>query len=150
MLEALIRGLHLMSVLAVFVGMLIVLPSASTPIDRESGSQLLKIYYLKLSALLIAALTGLTLWLAVGKPASFYTDNPVFHAKLGVFAIVALVLLTQAVVIRQFLGQITHAEKAQPAKLPRWLGASQKAVVVLFLAAPPLAYLMARGIGYAG
>jgi putative membrane protein len=145
MIEALIRGIHLIAVLAVFVGMLIVLPSASTPVDRESGSQLLKIYYLKLAALLVAALAGLILWLAIGKPASFYTDNPVFHVKLGVFAFLALALTAETLSVRRFLGQAT-----EPARLPAWLGIVQKVMLLLFLVVLPLAYLMARGIGYPG
>ena len=85
MLEALVRGLHLISVLAVFVGTLIVLPTGSSALDKTAISQLVKLYCLKLAALLVAMMSGLTLWLAIGKPAVFYSGNPVFHAKLGVF-----------------------------------------------------------------
>jgi putative membrane protein len=33
----------------------------------------------------------LFLWLYVGKPSSFYTSNGVFHAKIGLFLVIALI-----------------------------------------------------------
>ncbi len=145
MLEALVRGLHLLSLLAVFIGTLIILPSASATVDKTSASQLVKIYGLTLAALLVAFLTGLTLWLAIGKPATFYSGNPVFHAKLGAFALFTLLLIAQLVSVYRFVRQ-----HSMPGKLPKWLGYLQKTSLLVFLVTPPLAYLMARGLGYSG
>lgn len=143
MLEAIVRGVHLFSLLAVFLGTLIVLPSASVAVDKTSASQLFRIYGLKLAALLIAALSGLMLWLVIGKPASFYSGNPVFHAKLGVFTLFALLLIVQLMAVGKFVRQ-----NPIPERLPKWLGYLQKTALLLFLVMPPLAYLMARGLGY--
>lgn len=145
MLEALVRGLHLISVLAVFVGTLIVLPTGSSALDKTAISQLVKLYCLKLAALLVAMMSGLTLWLAIGKPAVFYSGNPVFHAKLGVFTLLTLLIVIQLIVTNQ-LGR----QSGLPAKLPGWLGWLQKSALLTFLTLPPLAYLMARGLGYSG
>lgn len=145
MFEALVRGLHLISLLAVFIGTLIILPSASATVDKTSASQLVKIYGLTLAALFIALLSGLTLWFAIGKPATFYSDNPVFHAKLGAFALFTLLLIGQLISVNRFIRH--HPE---PGKLPKWLGYLQKTSVLVFLVIPPLAYLMARGLGYSG
>lgn len=145
MLEAIIHSVHLLSILAVFIGTLIVLPAASTAFERHSASQLLKVYYLKLASLLIALASGLTLWLVIGKPAEFYSNNAVFHAKVGAFMLFALILVVQIIAIRQFAQRTSL-----PTRLPRWLGFVQKTALVLFLTIPPLAYLMARGVGYSG
>ncbi|GFZ78057.1 membrane protein [Pseudohongiella nitratireducens] len=143
--EAIISSFHLLSVLAMFIGTLIVLPAASAEFDRQSAAQLLKVYYLKLACLLFALASGLTLWLAIGKPAEFYSNNAVFHAKLGIFMLFALLLVVQIVTIRRCM-----LCSSLPAQLPRWLGWVQKIALAIFLAIPPLAYLMARGIGYSG
>lgn len=143
MLEAIIRGLHLLSVLAVFIGALVVLPGASATLDRQSASQLLRVYSLKIASLLIAAASGMTLWLGIGKPATFYSNNPIFHAKLGVFTLLVLALIVQFIALWRF------ARRASlPDQLPRWLGYLQKTTLLLLLVLPPLAYLMARGAGY--
>ncbi|MEQ9210339.1 MAG: DUF2214 family protein [Pseudomonadales bacterium] len=40
---------------------------------------------------LFVLIAGLTLWLWVGKPAEFYNANPVFHAKFGIFILMAII-----------------------------------------------------------
>lgn len=38
----------------------------------------------------VVLVTGLLLWLGVGKEASFYSSNPLFHVKLTMFVLMAL------------------------------------------------------------
>lgn len=83
------------------------------------------------------------------KAASFYLSNPVFWAKLGVFAAVALLSIPPTVRLIRWSSEA----RAQPAFLPRdeqvrgvqrWLLAEALVLVVI----PFLAAAMARGVGH--
>ena len=94
-----------------------------------------------LSAVLII-IFGLILWFTVGKPADFYSANPVFHAKLGLFVLLLLIAAWPALFFfnnRKFSGDILP--------VPRTVRLCLKAEIALLIIIPLLATLMARGIG---
>ena len=100
-----------------------------------------------MSAMLVLATGGMRLaWGAKG--ASFYTGNPVFHTKLGLFVLVGLISIYPTV---QFL-RWTRFMKDNPRQMPD-VGAIVKVSKALFsqlglLALIPLAaVLMSRGVG---
>jgi putative membrane protein len=90
-------------------------------------------------------LFGLTLWLWIGKPAEFYSSNPLFHLKVGIFFLAALISLYPT----QFF--FRHRKStAQEIAVPRLLIWALRTEIVLLLILPVLAVLMARGIGLPG
>ena len=94
-----------------------------------------------ISAILVLAM-GLTLWLWVGKPREFYSSNPVFHLKLGLFALMAVLAAAPALFFRR------HREsEADSIVVPRHIRLALKVQLALLLVIPLLALLMARGIG---
>lgn len=97
-----------------------------------------------LAALALVA-AGLTLWLgSYGKSADFYSHNPVFHAKLGLFAAVGIASIYPTVFfIKQRKGNPTDAV-AIPVTVIRLL----RLELILLAIIPLLAGLMAKGIGY--
>lgn len=144
MAEALFRALHLLGALGMAAGLIIAtLAAGSLAADRQSYElayrTFRKIYAYTALAIVISIGAGLILWLAVGKPAAFFSNNPVFHAKL---ALVATLLATQ-VYPAWFLCR-SQWQQAIPAALIRM----QKIALPLLLVVPVLAYLVARGIGY--
>ncbi len=54
-------------------------------ITREDARNLYKVDLAFWAASVVALIAGLILWLGVGKPASFYSPNSLFHTKLGLF-----------------------------------------------------------------
>lgn len=87
-------------------------------------------------------LFGLTLWLWVGKPSEFYSTNPLFQIKLGLF--IALAILS----IYPTLFFSKHRRSEQDAIIvPRTVATVIKIELLVFLCIPVLAFLMARGIG---
>ena len=54
-------------------------------ITREDARNLYKVDLAFWAASAVALIAGLVLWLGVGKPASFYSPNSLFHTKLGLF-----------------------------------------------------------------
>lgn len=96
-----------------------------------------------LSALLLVA-AGLVLWFAVGKPAEFYTKNPVFHVKLSLAVILGLVSIYPTVFyIKNSRGPATEQLVALPNSI-RFAVYIQLAILIII---PLLATLMAKGIG---
>ena len=85
---------------------------------------------------------GLTLWLGVGKPAEFYNANPIFHIKVTLFVVVALLSIYPTIFLLKHRNT-SAAELSVPAPVVL----VKRLEVVFLLLIPLLAVLMARGVG---
>lgn len=86
---------------------------------------------------------GLALWLGgVGKPAAFYSANPVFHAKLGLFVLIAMLSIYPTAF---FLKQRNRAVAV--ISVPRSIPMAVRLEMLLLMVQPLLATLMAHGYG---
>jgi putative membrane protein len=94
-----------------------------------------------LSAALVL-LCGLTLWFWIGKPAAFYSGNPLFHLKVGLFVLIGLLSVYPT---RFYLRH--RKSTAEQISVPRPLIWVLRTEIGLLLLLPVLAVLMARGIG---
>lgn len=144
MAEVLFRTLHLLGVLGMAAGMIVATLAAgslATDNERHDSAYLTfrKIYALTAAAIVLAVGAGLVLWLMVGKPAAFFSNNPVFHAKIALVA----TLLATMIYPAWFL-----CHPRSPHAIPAPVLRLQKIALPLMLVIPVLAYLMARGIGY--
>ncbi|MEX0740257.1 MAG: DUF2214 family protein [Pseudohongiella sp.] len=144
MADAIFRGLHLFGALGMAAGLIIAsLAAGSLANDGEQHplayQTFRRIYAYTALAALLSIAGGLMLWLAVGKPAAFFSNNPVFHAKLGLVMVLLVTLIYPAWCLCRPRGQ-------NP--LPRSLLRLQKSALPLLVIVPVLAYLMARGVGY--
>ena len=79
----------------------------------------------------------------IGKPAAFYSSNPVFHTKLTLFLIIGIVSIYPSV----FLGKNRKGEQSEEVVIPSALVWSVRVELLLLLLLPLLATLMAKGIG---
>ncbi|MDE0982542.1 MAG: DUF2214 family protein, partial [Gammaproteobacteria bacterium] len=86
----LVRLLHFAAIFA-FAGALVIENMAIKPqITGEDARNLVKVDAVCGISALFVLTFGLTLWLWVGKPSEFYSSNPIFHAKLGLFTLMVL------------------------------------------------------------
>ena len=91
---------------------------------------------------IITLLAGLALWLWVGKPKAFYTQNPLFHIKLTLFGVIALLSLIPTVFfIRN--RNVPGDEIVVPHRIIR----IKRIELVMLSVMPLLAVFMARGFG---
>lgn len=89
------------------------------------------------------AVFGAILWLSgLGKPASFYAANPVFHAKLGLFVFIALISIYPTVFFMRH-----RRSAAATIEVPRSVLIVVRTELALLLVLPVLAALMAKGVG---
>ena len=93
------------------------------------------------SALLVLG-AGLTLWLWVGKPAEFYTANPMFHAKLTAFIVLGLLSIYPTLFLLK-----SRRKGLAITQVPKKIIMFVRAELLLVLIIPLLAVLMARGHG---
>ncbi len=146
-LEILFRYLHFLSILVMFSSVVsehLLLKPRMTRSEIQRLSVLDAVY--GVSALIIVGI-GLTLWFGVGKPAEFYTKNWIFHLKVGLFVIVAILSIYPTVFFLRNRKGNNPAELVDVPKSIVWLIRLE----LLLLAFIPLcAALMAKGIGYFG
>jgi putative membrane protein len=145
--EILLRYVHFISIFAI-VGSLVsehmLLKKSMTRAEIGKLARIDAVYGLAALTLLTA---GLTLWLGgYGKPAIYYTKNWVFHMKLTLFVMVALLSIYPTIFfIKNRMGQ-TDEVVAIP-KTIFWLLRFELLLLVII---PLLAGLMAHGVGFFG
>ncbi|BFM06414.1 DUF2214 family protein [Halioxenophilus aromaticivorans] len=92
----------------------------------------------------VVLLAGLSLWLLVGKPAGFYSSNPVFHAKLGLFGLMVLLSIYPTVTFLKL-----RKSNSPTLAIPKPVVMVVRLELLLFLIIPLLAVFMAQGRGLA-
>jgi len=97
-------------------------------------------------ATVVVLISGLLLWFAVGKPASFYTQNAVFHTKLLLFVILALLSVYPTI----FYIKARKGPGDEIVELPKPLIMVVRMELLFLALIPLLASMMSRGVGYFG
>jgi len=142
MLYTLIRTLHFVAIF-VLAGALVIENMALKPtINGEDARNLAKVDAVYGIAAVLTLLFGLTLWLWVGKPSEFYSLNPIFQFKLGLFFLMALLSIYPTMFFLRNRNSTADAIEVPPA-----IGILTKLELVLLFIIPLLAFLMTRGIG---
>lgn len=138
----LLRYLHFAALILLAGAVLIQNMAINKTISDEDARNLAKVDKAAGLGAVLSLVFGLALWLWVGKPAEFYSANPLFHAKLGLF----IVLLALAIRPALFLRGLRNTTQAQIA-VPDSVRILLRLELVVLIAMPILASLMARGIG---
>ncbi|NQV71349.1 MAG: DUF2214 family protein [Pseudohongiella sp.] len=138
----LVRLLHFAAIFAL-AGALIIENMALKPtINAEDARNLAKVDAVYGASAVLVFLFGLTLWLWVGKPSAFYSANPLFQIKLGLFILLAILSIYPTLFF------IRHRRAETDAiRVPNAVAVLIKIELLLLLFIPVLAFLMARGIG---
>ncbi|MBK7871279.1 MAG: DUF2214 family protein [Saprospiraceae bacterium] len=146
-LEILIRYLHFISIFAVVSS---VVAEHLMLKKQMTRSEILRISIVDaiygISAILVVAM-GLTLWFGVGKPAEFYTKNWIFHTKITLFIIMALLSIYPTIF---FLRNRKGKDMDELVDIPKNIIMLIRLELLLVIIIPLLATLMAKGVGYFG
>lgn len=97
----------------------------------------------------LALLTGIMRLGYFGKGTVFYTGNPLFHVKMGLFAVLAVLALYQAIQFQRLRAASRTGGQAPPSS--QVIGRLKMVIRVeltLVVLIPILAVLMGRGFGY--
>ena len=141
--ESLIRYIH-------FIG-IIILSSAlvaehllyKKEMGREAFRQFVNVDRIYGIGAGITLLGGLLLIFYTGKPAEFYSSNPIFHIKMTLFVLVAALsfIPTRFLLVKSRTDEGTIV-------FPKYMIGIIRAELCFLLVMPLLAALMAQGIGY--
>jgi putative membrane protein len=139
--ELIVRYLHFIGIFVLF-GLLtiehVLLKNELTP----AAVRKLALYDLAYGIAAITTFTaGMALVFSVGKPAIFYTENPIFWCKLGLFGLIALI----SIVPTLFL--LKNRRTSENVQVPRIIIHALRAELTLLVVIPMLGIMMARGIG---
>jgi len=146
--DALLAYFHFVSIFMLFAFLSIEAVVLRHPPDAAAIRLLARVDMFYFGAAMLVLASGLMRLFGGAKGAAFYTGNPVFHAKVGLFILIgALSVLPTLQFIRW-----ARTLKAQPDFLPgetERKKARRMIMIELHLAAflPLLAVLMSRGIG---
>lgn len=141
--DLLIRYFHFLGIFVVFAAVLgqhLVL-KGTVPRAMIAQAQRFDIAYAV--AVVIVLGTGLLQWFSGSKPAVFYSSNPVFHAKLTLFLVIGLVSIYPSV----FMGKQKKGDPAELVAIPKGVVHSIRLELLLLVAMPLLAVIMAKGLG---
>lgn len=151
MADAIAAYLHYLSIFLLFALLVLEHRLFKLPLDLDRARSLMRIdIAYGITASLVLA-TGLARVLWFGKGSAYYLHNSLFHAKVGLFVLVALLSTFPTVV---FLGWRNSVKAGQvPVLSPRTgklLVITLRAELTLLLVLPLLGVLMARGFGMIG
>ena len=93
----------------------------------------------------VTLLAGLTLWFGVGKPAGFYSGNPVFHAKVTLFVLIGLISIVPTLFFTK-----SATLQTRIVEVPKRIVMLIRLQLLGLLSLPLLATIMAKGIGFSG
>ena len=136
------RFLHFVAIFGVTAAVVIENIAVKSSISKEDAINLAKISLIDNVSLLLTLMAGYTLWFWVGKPSEFYTENPVFLAKLIIFSIILVFGFFPFNFFKRNKKSIQESLLVPPITIfcVRLRGA-------LLIVAVMLAFLTARGIG---
>lgn len=138
MLYTLLRIVHLLAALTLAMAVLVPALAAGFRVGEEERQGLRRMLWVQGVAAGITGIAGALLWLGTGRPAAFFSGNPLFHAKIGLFV---LLLLLSLPLVRALRG-------GADTRLPRAVVFCTRLQAVVLLTIPVLAWMMARGIGH--
>lgn len=146
-LEIFLRYIHFISIFAIVSSLVsehLLLKKTMTRAELTRLSRIDAVYGIAAVTLLAA---GLTLWLGgVGKPASFYSMNWIFHTKITLFVIVGLLSIYPTV----FFIKQRKGDPNEMVEVPKSIVMMLRMELLLLFIIPLLAGLMAKGIGFFG
>ncbi len=137
-----LRVLHFLAIFGLVGTLLIENMAIKSEISGEDARNLARVDGILGMSAVAVLLIGLALWLWAGKPAEFYSTNPIFHAKLGIFVFVFLLSLYPTVFFFRH-----RKSKADVIQVPKTVIRLLRTEIILMIPIPILATLMARGIG---
>ncbi|HBZ92181.1 MAG TPA: DUF2214 domain-containing protein [Pseudomonas sp.] len=151
MAAAFVAYLHYLSIFALFALLSIehVLFRAPLDLSRARSLMIADLAYGICAGLVL--ITGIARVLWFGKGAAYYMGNSLFHTKLGLFILVGLLSILPTLVFIKWRSAVKTGQVPTPsARQVRLVTWSIRVELMLLLAIPLLATLMARGYGVIG
>ncbi|MDA7085025.1 DUF2214 family protein [Pseudomonas sp. SA3-5] len=151
MAEAIAAYLHYLSIFLLFALLTLEHQLFKLPLDLARAHSLIRIdiAYALSAGLVLASGAARLVW--YGKGPAYYLHNSLFHAKLGLFILIALLSVLPTWVFLNWRNDLQAGQVPQvSARLGTLVIMTMRLELLLLLVLPLLATLMARGFGVIG
>ncbi|MCG4452168.1 DUF2214 family protein [Pseudomonas sp. MMS21-TM103] len=151
MAEAIAAYLHYLSIFLLFALLTLEHQLFKLPLDLSRARNLIRIdiAYALSAGLVLASGAARLVW--YGKGLAYYLHNSLFHAKLGLFILIALLSVLPTWVFLNWRNDLQAGQVPQvSARLGTLVIMTMRLELLLLLILPLLATLMARGFGAMG
>lgn len=149
--EAIAAYLHYLSIFLLFALLALEHQLFKRPLDLPRARSLMRIdiAYALSAGLVLASGAARLVW--YGKGPAYYLHNSLFHAKLGLFILIALLSILPTLVFLNWRNDLRAGQVPQvSARLGTLVIMTIRLELLLLLILPLLAALMARGFGVIG
>jgi len=140
MSELILRYIHFIGIMSLASTLVMQHLILSTEVTQKELKKIIFLDLIYAISMLLVLVAGLTLWLSVGKDASFYSTNWVFHVKLTLFIVIFLLSIYPTLYFRK-------SKKIGDEKviMPKMIIMSIRMQLLLVFIMPLLGVLIARG-----
>lgn len=139
-----IRYIHFLGILIVFGMVVAELLLIKPELKRVEIQRIFRLDGIYGFFSLVVVSAGLYLWLGnIGKPAEFYSKNPVMHIKVGLFILVGVLSIWPTV----FYFKNRKGPSDEKVNVPPFIKRVVRLELIILLLIPLLAALMAQGRG---
>ena len=142
MSEIIIQYLHVIAIMSLSASLVVEHLLLSKEISLEKLKKILRFDAIYGISLLLLLTTGLLQWFIVGKPASFYNSNMIFHLKFTLFLVMVVLSLFPT---RFFLKKRKQAKGV--VRIPNSIFRTIRIELIILITIPLLAVIMANGLG---
>ena len=141
-IDLFVRYIHFIGIIALSSALVLEHALIARELIPAQLKRLLRIDTIYGVSALLLLFGGLGMWFVFGKPAVFYSSNPIFHIKVTLFLIMA------AISIHPTLFFIRHRNvQTGVVTLPKSIIMAIRVELLLLIFIPLLAVLMASGVG---
>lgn len=141
-LELLVRGFHFSGIAVLIATLSMQNLLIQREIPRTELLRLTRIDSLYGLSAMVTLIAGSSLWLWLSKSTDFYSHNPVFLFKIGLFSVIGLLSLIPTIFF------LKHRKTVEAnVAIPKRIILIKRLELTLFWLLPFLAAFMARGIG---
>jgi putative membrane protein len=148
MAQALVAYLHYLSIFVLFALLSVEHIQFKLPLDLTRARSLIitDIAYGICASVVLLTGAARALWFTKG--ADYYLHNSLFHAKVGLFLLVAVLSIVPTLTFLQMRNSLNNGQVPQiSAARGKWVINCIRAELLLLLMMPLLAVFMARGYG---
>ena len=140
--EAIIRYFHFFGIILFSSALFIQLFLISGNVSAEQIRRIARSDTMAGMSIFVVIISGLLLWLMVGKPSAYYSSNWIFYLKLFTLFLIILLAIKPAVFFAR-----NRRRTDSVIEIPRRVIRQIRAEVALLLMMPMFAVFMARGYG---
>jgi putative membrane protein len=148
LIDALLAYLHYLAIFLTAFFLMLEWVRCREPVEARRARVLFRVDLGYFLSALAALATGLLRVFHGAKGPAFYLSNPVFHAKLGAYILIAVLSVPVTLAFRRWNRALRGDEVSVPAREIRRVRALLLAQILLLALLPALAVLMARGVRF--